>query len=435
MFIKKFIPRSLLSRFLLIIITPTVLVQLIATYVFYQRHWSSVSSHMAAALAGEVAILANLQQHSQAMELRASELMGKYLDMRTYMKNGAQLPPVAAPLPDELDSLRQEIENRMKVPFSIRYINNKSDIQIDILFKEQGKILSVISSHKRLNNPTTTIFILWMTGAATLLMLVAILFLRNQIRSISRLAVAAEKFGKGQEITDFKPEGAEEVRKAAAAFLKMKARIERQIAQRTEMLAGVSHDLRTPLTRMKLQLAMQEQHSEIQEMQSDILEMEHMIHDYLEFAKGEGTEVPASCNLEALVQTVIDGYRHHQHVISLHKCENTTLILRVNAFKRALTNIIDNAIRYGTHIDITLQQKRGAYAVIIIDDDGVGIEEDKREIVFKPFYRLDSSRHLKTGSIGLGLAIARDIINGHGGDITLSESPERGLRVTIRVPI
>lgn len=436
MFIRKFIPRSLLARFLLIIITPTVLMQLIATYVFYQRHWSSVTGHMAAALAGQVAMLTHVTRYeTPKMQQTIRGLVQDYSDIRSTVIASDTAPVTTLPLPDELAALSQELSSKVFVPFAISYLNNKSDVQVDVFIKDKAEILRIIASRKRLDNPTTTIFILWMTGTATLLMIVAILFLRNQIRSISRLAVAAEKFGKGQEIKGFKPEGAEEVRKAARAFLKMKERIERQIAQRTEMLAGVSHDLRTPLTRMKLQLAMLPRDSEMQDMQSDILEMERMIHDYLEFAKGEGAEPAQMVSLKEQIQLVVGAYRHHLHNISLHIQEDSNIILRCNAFKRALTNILDNAMRYGTQVEVMLARKGDAYAIIHIDDNGVGIAEDKREIVFKPFYRLDSSRNLKTGSVGLGLAIARDIINGHGGDITLSESRAKGLRVTIRMPI
>lgn len=436
MIIKKIIPRSLLARFLLIIITPTVLVQLVATYIFYQRHWSSVTSHMASALAGEIAMLTHIARYEpDDMQEIVRKLMRDYSDMKSFIIKTTTPPVANSSLPEELSSLRRELSGRVFMPFSIHYINNKSDVQVDLFLEDREEILRIITSRKRLDNPTTYIFIMWMTGTATLLLIVAILFLRNQVRSIRRLAIAAEKFGKGQEISSFKPEGAEEVRKAATAFLKMKARIERQIAQRTEMLAGVSHDLRTPITRIKLQLAMLPQQIEIKEMQSDILEMEQMIHDYLEFAKGEGTEPVQSTSLKQLVESVISTYRHHRHKITLDILEDSILTLRYNACKRALINIIDNAMRYGTHVTISLEKKDGLYAIIKIDDNGVGIAENNREIVFKPFYRLDSSRHLKTGSVGLGLAIARDIINGHGGDITLSESPLNGLRVTIRIPI
>ncbi len=436
MLIKKCIPRSLLGRFLLIIITPTVLMQLVATYVFYQRHWSSVTGHMAAALAGEIAMLTHIVQYeTPKFQHDIRQLAQNYSDIRNVIINSSNLPPTLHPLPDELAPLWQELQNRITRPFTVRYVNNKANVQVDILLANAKEVLRITTSRKRLDNPTTTIFILWMTGTATFFLIIAILFLRTQIRSVSRLALAAEKFGKGQEITGFKPEGAEEVRKAAMAFLKMKGRIERQIAQRTEMLAGVSHDLRTPLTRMKLQLAMLPDQPEIQDMQADIVEMEHMIHDYLEFAKGEGSEPAMIVDLGEQLQQIVNACRHHHAAITLHVEENSTLTLRVNAFRRALMNILDNAIRYGTQVEMWLAQKDNTYAIIIIDDNGVGIAENNREIVFKPFYRLDSSRQLKTGSVGLGLAIARDIINGHGGDITLSESPMKGLRVTIRVPI
>ena len=419
---------------MLIIIVPTVLVQIVATYIFYQRHWNSVSSHMMSALSGDIALVDYLSQHqTHKVRERLYVLTNDYLSLKATFLPGKKLLPSPDNLPEELIDLRDELSKRISSKITITYTtSNKQDVLIAIQLTDG--VLNIVASRKRFDNPTTTIFILWMTGTAALLLIIAILFSRIQIRSISRLAIAAEKFGKGQENSGFKPEGAHEVRKAAMAFLKMKERIERQITQRTEMLAGVSHDLRTPLTRMKLQLAILGDTKDMEDFHHDIVDMEKMIQGYLDFARGDGEEPAIEVNVTDFLTKIPASYQNAPITMDNSIDPQLVMHLRPQAFKRAITNIVSNALRYGKHITLRAE-KIGIYLSLTIDDDGPGIPEDQREMVFKPFYRIDSSRNLDSGGVGLGLAIARDIINGHGGTITLGDSPEGGLRVVIRVPL
>lgn len=298
-------------------------------------------------------------------------------------------------------------------------------------------VLSVMSPERRLFTPTSYIFILWMVGSAIVLFAVAILFMRNQIRPIKRLAIAADALGKGRDVSNFKMEGATEVRQAASAFLLMRERIQRQINQRTEMLAGVSHDLRTPLTRMKLALDMIEDPDldpEVEELKADVAEMEEMIEGYLAFARGEGTEAVQPTDLTRLLNEVAAGARREGTEVTLTAPEGLSLPLRPNAVRRCIANLLVNAGRHAGTAWVKAERKDGVIE-ITVDDDGPGIPAYLRDDVFKPFFRVDSSRNLDTGGSGLGLTIARDVARSHGGDITLDDSPYGGLRAVIRLPI
>jgi two-component system osmolarity sensor histidine kinase EnvZ len=273
-----------------------------------------------------------------------------------------------------------------------------------------------------------------MVGTSMLLFGVATIFMRNQVKPIRRLAVAADNFGKGREVTHFKPEGAAEVRQAAAAFIAMRDRIQRQISQRTAMLSGVSHDLRTPLTRIKLQLALLKSGPEVEALEADVTEMERMLEGYLAFVRGEGAEAPQPTNLTQLLSETVAQARRNGGIIDLHTEGDLTVPLRPNAFRRCLTNLIENAMRYAHHVWVRAGT-RGDAIEITIDDDGPGIPSDKREEVFKPFLRLEGSRNPETGGVGLGLTIARDVVRSHGGEIILADSPNGGLRARVRMPI
>jgi two-component system, OmpR family, osmolarity sensor histidine kinase EnvZ len=258
--------------------------------------------------------------------------------------------------------------------------------------------------------------------------------MRNQVRALRRLADAAESFGKGRDVANFKLEGATEVRQAATAFLKMRDRIKRQITQRTEMLAGVSHDLRTPLTRMRLAFELLgEDGPAVEELKTDVLAMERMVEGYLDFARGEGPEQPRDTDLALLIEEAAAEARRDGADISLALPEEHVLLLRPDAMRRCLANLLGNARRYGSHIWVTALA--GATGTdVLIDDDGPGIPPAERENVFRPFFRLDASRNPQTGGVGLGLTIARDVARGHGGDLVLEDSPQGGLRVRLRLP-
>ena len=435
-FLRPFIPDSLFGRFLLIIVLPMVLVQLIAAYVFYERHWNSVSRHMGAALAGEVAMLTEILEEEPAsnqphiLDIADKNLYVKawFIPQKTLLEPAERHSSI-----ERFADFHHELSKLLSTPFTIHSTNDASDVEIQVQLA--SGVLHILTTNKRLENQTTYIFMLWMTGSATLLLVISILFMKNQIRAITRLATAAEKFGKGLEINDFKPEGAKEVLQASLAFIRMKERIKRQVTKRTEMLAGVSHDLRTPLTRMKLQLTMLGESEEIVALQEDVSEMEKMITEYLDFVRGEGTEAPTAYHIPSLLKDLVAPYQLRSGQLHLTVDCDTILLLRPRALKRAITNILENALRFAKQVDIHLFQE-GHELILTIEDDGPGIPEEEYSQVFKPFYRIDRSRNLDTGGgVGLGMTIARDIISNHGGDITLGRSTLNGLRVTITLPL
>jgi two-component system osmolarity sensor histidine kinase EnvZ len=275
-----------------------------------------------------------------------------------------------------------------------------------------------------------------MVGSALILMGIAIIFLRNQVRPIERLARAADSFGKGRAVPDFKPYGATEVRRAAQAFITMRERIERHISQRTEMLAGVSHDLKTPLTRLKLALAMLPDDGDIRPMRADIAEMEHMLDEYLAFARGEGSEESQTIDLSALLRdTAAAAAKARQRDgVVINAPMHVMVSVKRAGLRRLLANLIDNALKHAAHVIVTLTQDE-RLVEIAVEDDGPGIPEARREEAFRPFHRLDQGRNLQTGGSGLGLAIARDIARAHGGDIVLDKSAKGGLKATVRLPV
>jgi two-component system osmolarity sensor histidine kinase EnvZ len=287
---------------------------------------------------------------------------------------------------------------------------------------------------RRLFTRATFIFLLWMIGSSIVLSAVALMFMRNQIRPIRRLAHAADSFGKGRDVARFKPEGASEVRQAATAFLEMRDRIRRQMMQRTAMLAGVSHDLRTPLTRMKLQLELMGDNPDIDALREDVTDMETMVEGYLAFARGEEEETAVSTDLAGLVEETADAVRRSGGTVTVRLEGRPVMSVRRLALKRCLSNLAENARRYATRMEISCAARPDAME-ITIDDDGPGIPPEHRTDVFRPFFRLDASRNSNTGGSGLGLAIARDIARSHGGDVMLGDSPLGGLRVTVRLPL
>jgi two-component system osmolarity sensor histidine kinase EnvZ len=295
-------------------------------------------------------------------------------------------------------------------------------------------VLSVWLPQRRLFSASGYIFLLWMIGSSIVLLAIAIIFMRNQIRPIRKLAAAAERFGKGRDVAYFKPEGAKEVRQAGDSFLEMHKRIRRQIEQRTTMLAGVSHDLRTPMTRLKLQLAMLPANSDTQAMKNDIQEMEKMIEGYLEFVKGEGDEQVEETTLKTLIEKIIDAAKRQHLNLDTDMSEDVKLMVRPMAIERSIMNVINNAGQYAKHIWLKTHHDE-KYLFITVDDDGPGVPEDKYEEVFRPFYRVDPSRNSATGGVGLGLPIAMEIVNGHGGKMWLEKSPHGGLCVNIRLPV
>ena len=433
--IKRFLPTSLLGRSLMIIVTPLVILQLVSAAIFYETHWDKVTLKLARGVVGDIATVISLLRLSPGPENRdwIFTVAGNHRGFEVSVNEGAVLPNSSREPNGLMERmLARALTSHVSKPFLIDTESRSGRVIIDIQLATG--VLRVATAKKRLFSSTAYVFVIWMVGTSMILFAVATIFMRNQVKPIRRLAVAADDFGKGRDVSDFKPEGASEVRQAASAFLAMRERIVRQISQRTDMLAGVSHDLRTPLTRMKLQLEMLGDDDGTAALKSDITEMEHMLDGYLAFARGEGAEEPKPTDLTEMLNEAAAQARRRGGAVDLHIEDQLTAPLRPNAFRRCLTNLIDNAIQYAEHVSVRAGQ-RGDGLEITIDDDGPGIPEAQHEDVFKPFYRIEGSRNPGTGGVGLGLTIARDVIRGHGGDITLGASPNGGLRVRVRVPL
>jgi two-component system osmolarity sensor histidine kinase EnvZ len=443
MVVKSVLPRGLLGRSLLILVMPLILLQLVSAYVFYGTHWDVITRRLATGLAGEIGSVIELMRVYPGADNRAAlfAAVGPATDLQFTLEEGGILERTgmlgaASAIQDELTGYSLEanllgaMAERVKRPVFVDAESLERDVDIKVQLPEG--VLDVKVQKKRLYSPTTTIFVLWMVGTSLLLFGIATVFMRNQVRAVRRLAAAADSFGKGRDVAHFKPEGASEVRQAGAAFALMRERIKRQVTQRTEMLAGVSHDLRTPLTRMKLQLAMMEGEG-IDELHDDVADMERMVEGYLAFARGEGSERVADNDIVALIEDVVAKLRREGAAIDLHCEEELLMPCRPHALGRALMNLIGNAVRYAHHVAVRAG-RRGDMVEVTIDDDGPGIPATQREAVFKAFRRLEGSRNPKTGGVGLGLTIARDVVRAHGGEILLEDSPLGGLRVRLRLP-
>jgi two-component system osmolarity sensor histidine kinase EnvZ len=437
-FINRALPRSLLGRSLLIIITPLVLLQVVSTWVFYDSHFDNVTRRLANSVAGDIGMVIAMMREDPRPEAyaRLFATAKKQMLLDINFVPGAVLPadPVALTRQNLVDvRLTKALNSAVRQPFLIDTRSMEQLVEIHVQLPDG--VLKVLAPRTRLFSSTTYVFILWMVGTALVLFAVATIFMRAQVRPIRKLAAAAEEFGKGRAVPDFELKGAAEVRQAAAAFNLMRERIRRQINQRTEMLAGVSHDLRTPLTRMKLELAMLGDGPDTADLRADVDEMERMVGGYLAFARGEGTEQPVETNLSALLKDVVSNALREGAAIELQAEEEELVVpLRPDAFRRCLNNLIANARRYAQSVSMQVR-RRGSSIEILVDDDGPGIPESQREEVFKPFYRLEGSRNPATGGIGLGLTIARDVMRGHGGDLLLDVSPQGGLRARLRLPL
>ncbi|MDP6343831.1 MAG: ATP-binding protein [Alphaproteobacteria bacterium] len=434
--LKRFLPRSLFGRAIIIIIAPVVLLQVVAAIVFFDRHLESVTRRMARSVAGDISfVTAALSRNSESLaRFRILQSANRRLNLNFTLL--AEQPLTAGPLPTggtPIEALLiRTIDEGLELAFTIENQPAQKHYLIRVAF-EDGT-LQVLVPHNRVTAAASQVLALWTIGSSLLLLAIAILFLRNQVRPILRLAQAADRLGKGQEVEDFKPSGASEVRLAADAFLRMRDRIERQIRQRTEMLAGVSHDLRTPLTRMKLELAMLGETPAAAEMQADVEEMERMIEGYLAFARGADGERAVETDLTQLLEETVGDARRHGAEVDFAAEGELRARLRPQSLKRCVANLLSNAERYARRTSVEARRD-GDMIEITVDDDGPGIPEAEREAVFRPFYRLEGSRNPGTGGVGLGLAIARDTVRSQGGDVTLGEAPAGGLRATVRLPV
>jgi two-component system osmolarity sensor histidine kinase EnvZ len=429
------LPKGLYARSLLIVILPMVILQSVVTYVFMERHWQLVTFRLSAAVVQDIGALIDLY-HADPTRTnfdRLAATAGPRLGLDIELLPGESLPrPLPKPFFSLLDNaLSRELSLQIARPFWIDTVGKSNLVEIRILL--DGAVLRVLANRSAAYASNSHIFIVWMLGASLVLLVVAVAFLRNQIRPILRLARAAEAFGKGRDVS-FRPHGAREVRQAAYAFLEMRRRIERAFEQRTAMLNGVSHDLRTILTRFKLSLALLPEGPDIEAMHKDVEEMQRMLEAYLAFARDDSAEPAAPTDMGRLLQELKADAERHGVEVELRCTGDMTVTLRPDAVRRCIGNLVSNAQRHGRRVLVAATREQ-RWLTIHVEDDGPGIPSERREDVFRPFYRLDEARNQDEGGTGLGLAIARDIARSHGGDIDLGDSRLGGLRASFRMPV
>ena len=431
--LKNLFPRRLFYRSLLIVAAPIIILQLIITVVFFDSLWMKTNKGMTRALVGEMKTFIVAYDNGKYNNNDLSGLFSIYLDLNVDFK--------------EEEFVRKEQNNRWFSPIDrnlrreLKAIIGTENYWFDTTaYKE---LIHITIRHNkghfeffipkdRVSSTSARVFALWITLPALLLITIAIIFLKNQTRPIINLAKAAERFGRGENINEYRPSGALEIRQAGFEFDKMRKRIMRHLNQRSEMLSGISHDLRTPLTRLKLQLALMKDEQLSQKMSLDIDEMEKMLNEYLQFTSSNYLEKDETFNISELIEGIVDKYDNKN--ISKQLVPRVYMSGRKNLIKRSLNNLIDNALKYAKKINLQLSKKNNSI-LIIVDDDGPGIPKKEREDVFKPFYKIDKSRGDSKSSVGLGLSIASDAIKSHGGNILLEDSPLNGLRVKIFLPL
>ena len=434
----KLLPRTLFFRTMLLIFVPLIVVQIVSVVVFFDGSWSRMGRKMSENLVDDMEMLISLHEGGIPLP-HLQNLAGKNLQISFDFSQGEQKNLSKTKLkanPIVVAYLREALNLAFaKEKWKILLNKDKQENgDLIVTIEKNGGVYRFVCSKKKIFSSSVFMFVVWMVATSVLLFLVSVLFLRIQVRSIADLARTAENFGKGIYDDEFKPYGSSEVRKAGYAFLTMRERIVKQIVERTQMLAGISHDLRTPLTRMKLMLAMTKDSEDKKDILADVDEMEKMLNGYLSFVRGEGDEPVIRVDLIALVQDICNKFASKKTKIICHLPQGELEIVAKNqALRRAITNIVANADRYGKKIEVTLTASE-KFVNIVVDDNGPGIPSDKREEVFKAFYRLEKSRNKETGGIGLGLAITKDIVTAHGGKIFLEESPMGGLRVVMELP-
>ena len=434
----KLLPRTLFFRTMLLIFIPLIVVQVVSVVMFFDGSWSRMGRRLSENLTSDMSFVINLAnrlpEQRQYVKQLASDKFGlniEYFSNQEKHREFNKMRKANHLIFGYLDAALHETFPDA----GINLYEVKSDKDLVIMIDNEQGLYKFMTNRKKVFSSSIFMFVAWMVGTSILLFLVAVLFLRIQVRSISDLAQAAEDFGKGIDNKNFKPYGSSEVRKAALAFIKMKERIQRQISERTQMLAGVSHDLRTPLTRMKLATTMLPDGEDKKDFLSDIDEMEKMLDGYLSFVSGEGGEKSSFVDMNEMILSIINKFRNQNALIRYSTNDQVSAIQgREQALKRALTNVISNAFRYGKTIAVKLESNEKKL-LVTIDDDGPGIPEDKREDVFKAFYRLEGSRNKETGGVGLGLSITKDVITSHGGTIELGNSELGGLKVIIAIPL
>ena len=436
--LRDIMPKSLFGRSLFIVGLPLVFLQVLLAYFFFERHWEDVGRRLVLSVAGEIALITdeiinsdgNLEKENLTIKNAQKYFGANIIIIKNKLLSAEELNH---PNLSRLDkALNKSLKERIDKPHTFNTTNNKN--RVNIMVQLPKDVLSVNISKKRLYSSTTYIFIAVMISFSFILLVIAIYFLRRQISPLKQLSTAADAFGKGDTFYPLKPRGADEVRHLTHAFLNMRERIRLHIEQRTAMLAGVSHDLRTPLTRMKLQIEMLDQKEAKNGLSIDVDQMEQMIEEYLSFIKEKETDIIVNIDLAKMLGDIIlDAQRNNDKIIPKF-IESVDAKVRKSDLRRAITNLTSNACRESNTVEISLL-KKDKYAEVIVDDDGPGIKKEDYSNVFKAFYRTDSSRNLSTGGIGLGLTISRDIARSHGGEIKLEKSPLGGLRAILSIPI
>ena len=430
-FAKKILPKRLFYRSLIIVATPIILLQIIITVVFFDSLWIKANKGMTRSLVGEVQTMFDVYKKGDANEQEMIiNLYNKNFDFIIVFKENELVPTKKAER--WFSPIDRSLRRELKPVFDSFWFDTTSYKElVDLRIKYKNGVLQIFFPRHKIAPSSARIFALWVTLPGFFLIFIALIFLKNQTRPLVNLAKAAEKFGKGEFIKEFRPSGAREIRQAAYEFDRMRKRITIHLNQRSEMLSGISHDLRTPLTRLKLQLALLKQQDIAKKMSDDIDEMERMLNEYLDFASEQKHEKTEMIDINQIIENIVKKYDDKK--INLKLEEDKKINIRVNSIKRCLINLIDNGLAYGKKVDI-LTKKTMQSIIIIIDDDGPGIPENEHQNVIKPFYRIDKSRSQNKSGVGLGLSIANDIIRSHGGSISLEKSPLNGLRARVSLP-
>ena len=432
-FIKKILPKRLFYRALIIVAAPIIILQLTISIVFFDSIWIKANKGMTRSLVGEIETLFDVYRSDQSKEniKKLTDIYKKNFDFVINIKTEEKLPETRSDR--RFSPMDRSLRREMKSVFHTNYwFDTVTYIDlVDLRIQTENEVIQIFFPKDKIAPSSVRVFVLWLTVPSLLLIFIALIFLKNQTRPLVKLSKAAERFGKGEIVEDLRPSGALEIRKATYEFDRMMKRINRHLAQRSEMLSGISHDLRTPLTRLKLQLAMMEKKDLAEKMSADIDEMEKMLNDYLQYAKSQAEENSTKININDMLKEILRNYDEN-------RCElisGETIILegRKNLIKRCILNIIGNGFAYGDKIVIEIKKSLNR-AVITVEDNGPGIPKSEYLNVFKPFYRIDKSRGLNKAGVGLGLAISQDIIKSHGGNISLSESRFKGLLVKISLP-
>ena len=431
---KKFLPKGLFYRALIIVAAPVIILQITISIVFFDSIWIKANKGMTRSLVSEVKTLLDAYRSEETKDVQfLTSLYKKNFDFVININDGNELPTTKSDR--RFSPMDRSLRREMKPVFGNDYwFDTVTYIDlVDLRIKGESEIIQIFFPKSKIAPSSVRVFVLWITFPSIILILIAILFLRNQTRPIVKLSKAAERFGRGERVDDLRPSGASEIRKATLEFDKMMKRINKHLTQRSEMLSGISHDLRTPLTRLKLQLAMMDKKDTAKKMASDIDEMEKMLNDYLQYTKSQSQEDYVEINLKNILDDILKNFDTNKYYF-VNK-DNIKIQGRKNLIKRCISNVVENGLSYGNKIFVELRKSVNS-AIITVEDNGPGIPKNEYENVFKPFYRVDKSRGLNKSGVGLGLSIAQDIVKSHGGNISLSEGKQQnGLLVKISLPL